>query len=308
MPKNILKKISAAGLLVFISFELFGIPYVGAQSVGSAAATSTLQQEIDERNQVIQELQQQIDSDNSKISDTSKKAQTLQNTLNSLNTNIDSLNAQISKTQANLDKTTYSIAELNDQISQSEQSVDTEKKTLASLIDESNQGDFYNLFEILIEYKSLSDAWDYIDKSWQLQNAINNNVKTLQTNETTLQASVDEREKEKGQIQQYQSTLSDQKQIVESSKQTQSTLLKQTKNQESTYKADVAANTAKMQAFQSELYGFESQLQLTVNPGTIPSFGGGVLAWPTAPPYHHATFRRYRFRKIPRIRLQRHGS
>mgnify|MGYP001561524865 FL=1 len=57
-------------------------------------------------------------------------------------------------------------------------------------------------------------------------------------------------------------------------------MLKLTKNQEANYKTLLAQSEAKKEAFEQELYNFESQLRIAIDPKSIPPAGKGILAWP----------------------------
>src|SRR3989344_2762920 len=71
-----------------------------------------------------------------------------------------------------------------------------------------------------------------------------------------------------------------QRSVIEENKAQKDTLLKVTKNEESTYQALLAEKIRQREIFERELAAIEDELRIAVDPGSIPSSGSGVLAWP----------------------------
>jgi len=74
--------------------------------------------------------------------------------------------------------------------------------------------------------------------------------------------------------------LSDQQKVVDYTTQQKTTLLNQTKSQESNYQAIIAQKKALYNQLNQELVQFQSQLKLKVDPNSIPATGSAVLSWP----------------------------
>ena len=74
--------------------------------------------------------------------------------------------------------------------------------------------------------------------------------------------------------------MNDKKKIAETNRQSTATLLKDTKNTESNYLKLLADRKTKRDAFERELFDYESQLKFVLDPSKLPPAGKGVLAWP----------------------------
>jgi murein DD-endopeptidase MepM/ murein hydrolase activator NlpD len=74
--------------------------------------------------------------------------------------------------------------------------------------------------------------------------------------------------------------LADQKKIADGNKRKKDQLLSETKNTEAAYAKLLADRQQKKEAFERELFLFESQLKIAIDQSLLPDSGSKVLYWP----------------------------
>ena len=89
-----------------------------------------------------------------------------------------------------------------------------------------------------------------------------------------------QKESEKNNLQNLQSQLADQQTLVQSQKNQQNAVLKETQNKEANYKKLLADRIAKQAALEEEIRAIEEQIRVEINPKSLPTAGSGVLLWP----------------------------
>ncbi|HEY5383253.1 MAG TPA: peptidoglycan DD-metalloendopeptidase family protein [Candidatus Paceibacterota bacterium] len=264
-------------------FVILGIPlglfFFSAPHSQAQTATSTLQTQIDQTNAQIKQLQDDIAKLQSQLTTTTAQKQTLQNAVAALNLNIQKLQksitlaeAQIKQKDSQITTISITISTTTSQIGDTQSEVADSLRQLASLDNES-------LIAVLLSGGTLSDFFDQSAALASVRTGLENKIEelnslthTLKTNETTAEA-------QKAQLATYQQNLTEQQQGLAISKDSQTKLLTQTKNQESAYQQLLKTKQDQETAFESTLSDLQSQLA-PIKSGTVPKVGNGILSWP----------------------------
>ena len=106
----------------------------------------------------------------------------------------------------------------------------------------------------------------------------------MQTAKSSLEQAQLTLAQKKSELENLKGTLSDQKQVVDAEANQQADLLEQTRGQESQYQKLLDDTKARVAELNKELFDYESQLQFTLNPNTLPAEGSAPLSWPLANP------------------------
>lgn len=247
-----------------------------------SATIEELQQKINERNQVLKQLEAEISQYQSQLGETSAKAKSLQSALADLDKTIKKLTAEMNYTQNSLVKTNYTIEQLGIDIAEKEQSLDEKKNALSRLIKTRFEEESKSTLSNLLTVKSLGDIWTYYDQSVRIQEAIGASLGQVAAEKSALEKSKAAREGEKKQLASHKETLEDQKKLVEASKKEQNSLLSKTKSTEASYKKELEARLALKNAFEAELHQYEADLKIAIDPSSIPKVGTTLLEWPLA--------------------------
>jgi murein DD-endopeptidase MepM/ murein hydrolase activator NlpD len=126
----------------------------------------------------------------------------------------------------------------------------------------------------------LGDIWRDIDNITDVQAGIKNKSDELRGLQADLEGKQNQAIQQKNTLVGLEKNLSGQKQAVAATKEEKSVLLTQTKNQEEAFRKLVADREAKKAQFEKELYDFESQLKLIIDPNSYPPARHGILSWP----------------------------
>ncbi len=261
---------------------VFGLGITLAHADATTTASSTLQAQIDQNTQQINELDSEIAQYQRQLDATTKQGQTLQNTVNQLNLSIKKTTTSIQATTKQISTTQLQIQQLSGSIASDEQTIALQQQGLAESMRVLNEADQQPLSVELLSTNGISDAWQDVNDEEAIQASIDNNIRQLATDEQTLSDHKNQQVAKSQQLQQQQENLTVQKGSLAATKSTQTQLLAQTKSQEATYQSIIAQKKAQEAQFEQELNNLKAQYNHTVNPDQILQFAPGTLSWPIA--------------------------
>lgn len=271
--KRVIAAIALSGVAVFLCAR-------GALSTPvSADSAADIQAKIADNNQKIADLQKQIDQYSTLLNSTSKQAQTLTNALKTLELTQRKLEANLALTTKNISKTSLTLTQLDKQIADTEKKIDAASDAISQGMRDIAMEESQSVIEELLKNKSISDAWDYVNAVHTLQTRVKARFDDLRDLHTTLSIQKDKAAGEKAKLVSYQKSLTDQKQTVLATKDEKSQLLSDTSGREAAYQKILADKIAQKNAYEKELFDYESQLK-TINPNLIPGARAGLLSWP----------------------------
>lgn len=263
-------------LLVVAVFILnIASPFATANS-----SVEDLKQNIENHNEKIKQLDEEIKVYEKQIENTSNQAASLQNTIKVLDTNQKKLGTEIKKTETNIQKTNLTIGNLSDEISTIEDKISANVKAISKTLNEISQADDETFIECFLTDQSLAEVFDKYEALSKFQDKVREKSAELKLQKEELTGKKTLSEKEKNKLLSFKNELNDQNYVLSVNKQEKNTLLTATKNQEAEYKKILAQRQAEKERFEQELFEFESQLKLTIDPNSFPSSGRGILKWP----------------------------
>ena len=247
-----------------------------------------------ESQQTINELQDKISNKISKIEETKKEIEVFQNDLNkvgrektslqraikTLDISAKKLSANIDITQNRISATTFQIEKLALEIADNERGIQLHLKTLAESIRQINEVEENTFIESLLAYDNLSQLWEQVENLQRFQILLRQNLTSLRELKKELESSKSKRESRRRELTNSEYELGNQKKVIEITKSEKNILLIQTKSKESNYKTLLEEKIAAQKQFEQELLEFESQLQIVIDPASIPAAGSKVLAPP----------------------------
>ncbi len=253
----------------------FSTPVVFAQS-----KVEELQTKISDRNSQIQALEVEISSYNKEVERVGKEAKTLQNTIKTLDLTQRKVNADLNLTENKIGKTTLTIEELGGTIKTTSDRIDSNIEAIRSLLNQIYQTEEETSVENFLQYKTFTDLWDNLESLRTVQKQIKFKTDELADLKLNLSDKKTKTEAEKERLKLLQDNLEDRKKIVEYNKQEKAKVLTQTKNTEVAYRALLKEKEVQKAAFEKELFDYESQLRLEIDPSLLPNSRPGVLSWP----------------------------
>lgn len=246
--------VSAALIVIFIigALGVRSLPIASAQvasGTAPAASSSTLEAEIVVNDQQIAALNQQIATYQQEIQQTGANKATLQAAINSLDLQKSKIQAQVSITQTQINNTQLQIQQLGGEITNAQQSIQNDEDALGAYFRILQKADDQSLLMQILSSNDLSDAWSDVNATLQIQDATQNEMKTLQSEENDLASSRTQSQQQQASLTTQQAALTTQQQSLAQTVQSKSQLLAETSAQESTYEKLLAAAESQLQSF-----------------------------------------------------------
>lgn len=245
-----------------------------------AGEIDDLKEKISGHGDKIQDLEKEIEKYQVQIEVTQKEANTLNSAIKTLDITRNQLSTNINVTQNKINSTDLNIQQLELEIDAKQNKIEINKDAVSEALRRLNRIEADTLIIVLLNNDRLSDFWMDMDTIQQFQKNVRADVDLLRGVKRNLAASVVKREVKKEELSDYRSELRDRKEIVDINKNEKDTLLKETKNKESNYKSLLAEKQRQKEEFERELQDFENQLQVAIDPNSIPQIGTNVFRWP----------------------------
>ncbi len=266
------KYISVAFILA--SVTIFGYSVVFAQN------TDDLKSKIDEKNNQIKQLEQEITQYSIEVNNASNQAKTLSNTIKTLDLSKKKIATDINLTEKKIDKTNLNINQINSNIDITKEKIENNRKAITKAIQLTKQLEDNNFALAIFSSKSISDIWEEVDNTAQVNNEIREKMVELSILKKDLEKKQSDLSTQKNSLVSLKSDLSGKKKAVEYTVKEKSSILAETKNKEQTYKALVKEKQDQKAKFEQELFNFESQLNIMIDKGGYPAGRNGILSWP----------------------------
>ncbi len=281
MQKSFFRTSFILPTLIFLSILSIAIS-LRTQSAFAVDTTKVdeLKNQIDSHSNKIEQLNKEIETYKNQIDAVSQQAQTLQRDVKNLDLTEKSLTTTIKVTENKIDLAGLTIKQLSKQIAEREEEIDKSTETIKSTLRRLQQAGETPLVTTLLTHDSGTTIWSQMSQLDQLRDEISVKMAELQEYKRDLERKKAAQENQKNSLVSLRSNLSDQKLLVNKTKQTKASLLTVTKNQESNYKKELQARIALRDAFQNELNEYESKLKYELDPSKLPQAGSSPLSWP----------------------------
>ncbi len=265
---------------------LFGVfIIVSLAAMVHAQIPEELQSQIEKNNSEIEKLRQEILQLQGELNATNAQKQTLQTAVKAIDLNIQKLTKSISLTQAQIAQKDKEIGVLSGDITTTAGNISVARGQVANSLRQLAAADQQPLVLAMLAGGTLSSMFDEIATLETLRSNIQNRIEDLSSLKADLEVDKTDAEGKRRELASLNQTLTREKQGLAIARAEQNKLLEETKNKESTYQAQIAQKQAQQEAFEQQLRDFEAQLNLTVNPGSFAAPKAGVLRWPVASPY-----------------------
>ncbi len=278
----------AAAMILFAGYGFSRSALAQMQSASSTAPLPSptpseddlLRQQINEKQQLIQQLEGEAQRYRDSIAQTSSQAKTLKSQLAAVDSQIKSLQYSISITQTKLEQTNLKIEDLNGTIQSAEDSIANNQTYLTGLLQTLRESDDQNGLISFLKTDKLSDAFSQLAYLDNLQQTVMEKTAFLKTLKENMQNNLDQAVKSKQQYDSLKQQLVAQKAISNEQQQEKTTLLANTKNQEQAYQKMLNDTIAKQKQIQDEIENIESRLRKTANYTGIPPKGSKIFIIP----------------------------
>lgn len=267
-------KLALAVLILILGGFTSATPQAGAASPEELA--QKIEQTRRERDALLAEqkrLQVELET-------VSRQGSSLASAVKSLDATRSKLAADISVTQSKISTTNLNIQMLENSLDQKGKQIALHTEAIAATIQALADHDTRPLVLDILSSDRLSDVWDISDNLSDLSSKLYEEINLLRETRQVLNTEKEITEKTVEELASLQDQLGGQKQVIEQNKLAQERLLQETKNKEAEYQRMLAENIARQKQFEDELYRFESELRVALDPSLIPASRPGLLSWP----------------------------
>jgi murein DD-endopeptidase MepM/ murein hydrolase activator NlpD len=269
-----------SSLLFFVLFIFIFSIYDG-RGVTYADTAEQLQAQSKDLSDKIKNLDKEIKEYNLKISQTQGETKTLKQALASLELRRAALIKEIDRTNLQILEAKKNISNTQENITLTESKLAMNKdglaETLRALINEDTT--IPPFIRILSKKSSLSDVLDLLKKNEDVSKALNEKVQILNGTRQELSIQKQNYELSKQTLESLNSTLVDQRSLVEVTKKETDSLLVQTKNKETAYQQLVKERKKMKGELELEMLDVEARLKVVVDASKLPK-QGKVLGYP----------------------------
>lgn len=238
-----MRRVTVTAIFLFIFVFIF------SPAVQAAAATGSLQSQIDANNQVVTLLNQEIARYEAQIKQAGANKKTLQAAIDALNLQRSKVQAQISATQHQINTTQLQIAQLGSSIASAQDSISANQAAIGASIRNLQEMDNQPFVSQVFSSSSLSDIWRDADAMFQMQDAIQNKISILRINEKKLVTSQAASKEKKDSLTLQKTALASQQQTLVATTRSKAQLLVQTQAKEANYQKLLAQAKAELASF-----------------------------------------------------------
>lgn len=246
----------------------------------SAAADekSDLQAQLDQKTQMLQDIQNKKRELEKTLSETNQSNKKLSDEIRKMDNTIKELNLSIQENRVLIDKLNLEITSLGSDIMSAEESIQLKKAAIAKLFTELQQQNQNGLIAILFRNENLSRTIAETQSIATLNDNLRKNLTELNALKGTLSEKLTTQKEKKENREGEQENLKNRQFIYEDQKKEKQDLLKVTKNQEKIYQQKISELQKLQDEVSAEIEQIGSQLRKNINIKLLP--GTGVLGMP----------------------------
>ncbi|MCX7778804.1 MAG: peptidoglycan DD-metalloendopeptidase family protein [Patescibacteria group bacterium] len=251
--------------ILLLVFAIFIISSISLFSIHSstllAQTTDDLKEKIRQQQEYIKELekQQQIYEANIKIK--RKEALTLKNQISILTNQISRTRTEIKKKEAQIKKTNLEIEEIQDQIQNKNIEISDLKEKIAEFLRKIYQYDNKSYLEIILLNEHISDYFNLLKVSQNLQNSLQKTLDNVQLVKENLETEQKNLQQKKAELENLKRELSSEKTKLENEERAKRILLEETQGAEWKFQTLLAEAKLEMKQAEREIARLETEIR-----------------------------------------------
>jgi peptidoglycan hydrolase CwlO-like protein len=234
--------------LRILPIVFFCVVFIQPSAV-AAAATSTVQSQIDAASAEIQTLQAQITQYEDQLTKLGSQKETLQSAIQSLDLQRKKVNASISVTQTKINQTSLKLTDLGGSIDNKTQRIASNQTSIATSLRAIEHAEGATIVEQIFSAGGFDNAWQDIAKLTTLDEALRNDTMDLQSTKASLTSDYNATQQTQNELMALRKQLSQQETELNQNRAQQAALLAQTKNSEATYQTLLAEAKSQLASF-----------------------------------------------------------
>ncbi len=245
-----------------------------------ASIIDVLKEKIGQRTEQIKTIEKEIINYKENLNKVGAEKQTLQTDIQSLNVAKKKIDGEINITEKNIQTTNKTIEELEKDILAKETSIVKSKLAIRDTLKNLQYLENTSLVENFLSGKTLVETSEYTAETSNFQDSVNTHAQELEA----LKNSLDQKRgvfiAKKTDLSKFKTELSGKKTAVAQTEAEKAKILAQAKSKEAEYQKMLAEKLKQKEIFEREIFQFESELKLAVDPSKLPNAKAGVIFWP----------------------------
>ena len=244
------------------------------------AEVERLQQEINARNDRLNEIEAEIAEYESALQEVGSERASLEQAIRQLELERSRVEADISRTENQIDTADLTIDKLTRELAQTQESIARLHNGLAENMRAELQSSDDSLVVLLLRNDSLAEFWNDLQGKQSIRNNMTTRVEELQALRNSLESTQDQTEEQRQELVSLRERYTNQTAVLSSNRAEQAELLQATQNEEQSYQQLLEQRRQAREQIIAEVRDFESELEFILDPTTIPQPGTRVFDWP----------------------------
>ncbi len=223
--------------------------------VGLPSVTwANTQDEIQKRNQQIEEIERQIEIYQQEALTQTSKAETLASEITKLNAQIGQIQLEIKSLGLSIDQTNDDIISTQHNISDAENTISIHQQALSHELQTLYQNDQQTLTEVLIKNEHLSDFFNNLKNLHDTQSSLASAIATIKDLKNNLQDREAQLKSKRSELEELKQLQSNQKTNLDTTKKTKNQILQQTKGEEARYQQLVQKSRKDIEQIRAQIF------------------------------------------------------
>jgi murein DD-endopeptidase MepM/ murein hydrolase activator NlpD len=251
----------------------------------SAGIVEDLRDKISNTGDQVKNIEAEIANYSAQLKKTQAEKSTLNSAIRTLDINKQLVTKDISLTKNKIEGANDTIEEINTGINTLQGKLGTNKLYLRKSIQELASDDRLTnsgLITTLLGSDSISEAFDTASKLQDFQRGIVKHINTIEDTKQELEGVQQIKTEQRNELLNLNQELVAKQRILVDAAAQKASLLKTTKNKESTYQAELKKRQEIKKKLQQEMLAYENDLKVAIDPNTLPKTGSGVLGYPVS--------------------------
>lgn len=247
-----------------------------------AETSAEITELLNGKKQEIEQLKKQIETYQKNIDAKKREASTLKNQLSILQSQIAKSELDLQKTAAQISEVQLEIKDKTRQIAGKEDDIGKRQISLGATLRDIDKNDHDNSLQIFLLNNSLSDYFNQLEYSKELQVKLTQSLKDLKDEKKALVLQQQDLENKNNKLTDLKSNLTLQQQELSGQKTFKNNLLVQTQNSEKKYSLLYQKALAEQNAISNDIAALEKKARAKLNEGQRPALKEGDLTWPVS--------------------------
>jgi murein DD-endopeptidase MepM/ murein hydrolase activator NlpD len=261
-------------LIIFICMSVVTAPRA------EAGLIDNIKNAIKEQTDKLKNIDKEIKEYEEKIAGVREERQTLEGAVEELSSTERKLERELDAAMSGVERTESRISSLSNEIRSHEAEIGRHTEAVGEALRRISRNDDNSLVEVLLAKGTLSDFWSNVDMLSQFQVTVHGKIGDLQELKKELASKIAEEEGERAKLLALHTEIDGKQIAVEYARTEKAKLLADARGEEQTYESILEEKRALRQQFEQSLSAYEAQLQIALNPETIPEAQSSTLLWP----------------------------